>query len=265
MKKTILFLFALATALAPAAEKPLKLMLITGGCCHDYGVQKDLIKVGIEARLNAVVTQVHTDDKSTKPPLPILGDPEYAKDYDLVIHDQCAAGIGDVKLIEDVLKPHVDGLPAVALHCAMHSFRFGNFKQPLEVGAENGKWFEFLGLQSSGHGPRKPLDIYYVDKEHPISKGLPDWTTGDEELYNNIMVHEGTHALAKAKQGKNEAVVTWTNLYGPKKARVFCTTIGHFNETVADDRYLDLVARGILWGVGKLNDDGTPAAGYGAE
>lgn len=265
MKNTILALLFLSASLAPAAEKPLKLMLITGGCCHDYGVQKDLLKAGIEARLHAEVTQVHTDDKSTKPPLPILGDPEYAEGYDLVIHDQCAAGIGDVKLIEGVLKPHRDGLPAVALHCAMHSFRFGNFGKPVEVGADNGKWFEFLGLQSSGHGPRKPLDIYYVDREHPISKGLPDWTTGDEELYNNIVVHDGTHALAKAKQGKNEAVVTWTNLYGPEKTRVFCTTIGHFNETVADDRYLDLVARGILWSLDKLDENGKPMEGYGRE
>lgn len=263
MKKTSILLLALSVSLAPAAEKPLKLLLITGGCCHDYGVQKDLLKAGIEARLNAEVTQIHSEDKSTKPPLPILGNPDYAKGYDLVIHDECAAGIGDVKLIEGVLQPHKDGMPAVALHCAMHSFRFGNFQKPVETTADNGKWFEFLGLQSSGHGPKKPLDITYVDKEHPITKGLPDWVTGDEELYNNIVVHEGTHALAKAKQGKQESVVTWTSLYGPKKARVFCTTVGHFNETVADDRYLDLVARGILWGIGKLGDDGKPLDGYG--
>jgi hypothetical protein len=33
--------------------------------------------------------------------------------------------------------------------------------------------------------------------------------------------------------------------------------------TVADSKYLDLVTRGVLWAAGKLNDDGTPAAGYG--
>ncbi|MFU8893721.1 MAG: hypothetical protein ACNA8L_08845 [Luteolibacter sp.] len=44
--------------------------------------------------------------------------------------------------------------------------------------------------------------------------------------------------LARGKQGKQEAVVAWTNLYGPKKTRVFSTTIGHNNETVADARSL---------------------------
>ena len=40
----------------------------------------------------SMVDQIHTDDKSTKPPLPIYGNPDYAKGYDLVIHDECAAG-----------------------------------------------------------------------------------------------------------------------------------------------------------------------------
>ena len=57
--------------------------------------------------------------------------------------------------------------------------------------------------------------------------------------------------------------MAWTNEYGPKKTRVFSTTIGHNNATVEDSRYLDLVTRGLLWSTGKLNEDGTPAKGYG--
>ncbi len=51
----------------------------------------------------------------------------------------------------------------------------------------------------------------------------------------------------------DEAVVVWTNEY--HGTRVFSTTIGHFDETVADDRYLDLVTRGLLWTCKKLNDN----------
>jgi hypothetical protein len=29
------------------------------------------------------------------------------------------------------------------------------------------------------------------------------------------------------------------------------------------DWYLDMVARGVLWAAGKLQDDGKPAPGYG--
>ena len=49
-----------------------------------------------------------------------------------------------------------------------------------------------------------------------------------------------------------EHVVAWANEYG--STRVFSTTIGHNNETVADARYLDLVTRGLLWACGRLED-----------
>lgn len=261
--------FVLATALsgaAMAADAPLKALLITGGCCHDYKAQKDILKSGLEARLNIVVEQIHTDDKSTKPPFEHHGNPEYAKGFDLVIHNECAADIKDPGVIDAVLKPHlVDGLPAINLHCAMHSYRFGNIGKPVTAGADNAKWFLFLGLQSTGHGPQEPIDIVFTDAEHPITKGLGNWTTIKEELYNNVAVHGG-HVLAKGQQKVKdkvvENVVAWTNEVGPKKAKVFSTSLGHNNDTVADARYLDMIARAVLWTTGKLNADGTPAKGY---
>jgi hypothetical protein len=263
--------FAAASSLFAADTKPLKVLLLTGGCCHDYVAQKDILKNGLEARANLVVDHVHTPDKSTKPPLEIYGNPDYAKGYDLVIHDECSAGIDDPAVIAGVLKPHVEGIPGVNLHCAMHSYRFGKYQEPVAAGVDNGKWYEYLGLQSTGHGPQAPIAISFIAKDSPIVKGLGDWTTINEELYNNIQVLTG-QALAKGKQTakqkdgtmkESETVVVWTNEYGAKKTRVFSTTIGHNNTTVEDARYLDLVARGVLWATGHLKDDGTPAAGYG--
>ncbi len=42
---------------------------------------------------------------------------------------------------------------------------------------------------------------------------------------------------------------------------MFATTLGHNNATVADTRYLDLVARGLLWSVDKLDDAHLKPAG----
>ena len=67
-----------ASVNAADAVKPLRILLITGGCCHNYAKQKDILKQGIEARANCTVDQIYTDDKSTHPPLPILGNPDYA-------------------------------------------------------------------------------------------------------------------------------------------------------------------------------------------
>lgn len=257
---------------APATPPPIRVLLITGGCCHDYARQKDILKNGLTERANIFVEQVHTPDSSTRPPLAILGNPEYAKGFDLVIHDECAADISDAAKVEGVLQPHREGLPGVNLHCAMHSYRIGNPNDPVKPGTPHGLWFEYLGLQSSGHGPQEPIAIQYNDPASPITKGLSNWTTIKEEHYNNVHIFAGSKPLALGQQKlptsgggfkTNELVVAWVNHYGPKQARVFSTTIGHNNATVADPRYLDLVTRGVLWATGHLNDDGTPAKGYG--
>src|SRR4051794_10046239 len=137
----------LASSPLVAAPNPVRILLITGGCCHDYAAQKDILKKGISARANVVIDQIHTDDASTHPPLTILGKPDYAAGYDLVIHDECAADISDQAKVEGVLRPHRDGIPGVNLHCAMHSYRIGDPNSPATNGTPHGLWFEYLGIQ----------------------------------------------------------------------------------------------------------------------
>jgi type 1 glutamine amidotransferase len=190
-----------------------------------------------------------------------------------VIHDECGSDISDPEIIKGVLNPHKNGIPGVNLHCAMHCYRVGNPNDPVtEFGQPHSYWFEYLGLQSSGHGPQEPISITFTNKTNPIVRGMADWTTIHEEHYNNIKVFPSATPLAigrqivKSRDGNsrtNDWVDVWTNQYGPKKTRVFSTTVGHNNETVQDPRYLDLVTRGVLWATGHLKDDGTPAEGYG--
>ena len=269
---TVLTLTFAFSSVSIMAAGPIRVLLITGGCCHDYAHQKDILKNGIMERANVVIEQIHTDDTSTHPPLAILGNPDYAKNFDLVIHDECAADVSDQARVEGVLKPHLEGVPGVNLHCAMHSYRIGNPNDPVTPGTPHGLWFEYLGLQSSGHGPQEPISITFTEKQSPLTRGLSDWTTIKEEHYNNVHVFDTAQPVAHGKQiinpnapspRTNDFVVVWTNQYGPKKTRVFSTTIGHNNATVQDPRYLDLVTRGVLWATGHLNDDGSPAKGFG--
>lgn len=261
-----LFLSGTLNTYGQSAPKPLKVLLITGGCCHAYATQKEILKKGLEARAHVEVDQVHSDDSSTNPPLAIYGNPDYAKGYDVVIHDECAAKMADVDTIKDVLAPHRNGVPGVNLHCAMHSYRVGNHREPSKPGTNESLWFDYLGIQSSGHGPKEPIVVNFTAKKHGITKGMKDWATGPEELYNNVQIFKSAKGLAtgyqhqpERKRGNNvipaqdaEAVVVWTNVY--EGSRVFSTTLGHYDETVQDDRYLDLVTRGLLWSCKKLND-----------
>jgi len=277
-------LAGLATPSIAEEAKPLRVLIVAGGCCHDYANQKEIIKKGLEARLNVKVEMAYDPTKSTKPLFEIYKKDGWYKDFDVVVHDECAADITDAAYVENILKAHREGVPAVNLHCAMHSYRWGKFQQPVKVGDDNAHWYEMLGLQSTGHGPQLPIAIKFTDKEHPITKGVADWTTINEELYNNVQVLGGKglangtqvqktaekkdkdgKVTAPAKETSSEKIVAWTNEYGPKKTRIFSTTIGHNNATVADDRYLDMVARAVLWSVNKLDADGKPLAGYGAK
>jgi type 1 glutamine amidotransferase len=276
---TLLALALLAGVASPlvAEQKPLRVLVVAGGCCHDYANQKEILKKGIEARVNATVEVAYDPTKSTKPVFEIYKSPDWGKNFDVVVHDECAADITDQVTVANIVNAHKNGLPAVNLHCAMHSYRWGNFKQPVKPGDDNASWYEMLGLQSTGHGPQQPIAITFTDKSHPITTGLADWTTINEELYNNVQVL-GAKTLAtglqkipekKDKKGKvtpaseATAIVAWTNEFGPKKTRIFSTTIGHNNATVEDARYLDLVARAVLWSAGKLEADGKPSAGFG--
>lgn len=242
------------------SAKPIRVLLVCGGCCHDYAHQKDILAKGIAERANVEVTIAYDPDKGTKHLNPVYENANWSKDFDVVIHDECSADVKDEAVIDGILKPHKDGLPAVVLHCGMHCYRSAGFPQSTP-------WFDFTGLVSTGHGAQLPIAISFVDKESPITKGMDDWTTINEELYNNAAGHlqPTAKALARGKQtnkGKtDDNVVIWTNEYNGK-AKVFATTIGHNNVTVADPRYLDLVTRGLLWTTGHLTDDGKPAPGY---
>ncbi len=256
----VLLLAVVSSFSASAAPKPLRVLLFAGGCCHDYAVQHLILKEGLEARAFVEVDAIHSFDRSTKVTFAPYQKPDWAKDYDVIVHDECSADVKDVAYVNNILAAHRAGIPAVNLHCAMHSYRVGNISQPVVPGSPDALWFDLLGLQSTGHGPQEPIQLTTVAKDHPIMAGQPEWTTGREELYNNVKIFPTATPLMRGKQALKqkdgseravESVITWVNQYG--KTRVFSSTIGHNNETVADPRYLDLVTRGLLWSCDKLN------------
>ena len=274
--------FALVAILGCAARvtaadpvQPLRVLLVAGGCCHDYAAQTKILKEGIESRVRSHVEVAYSPDTSTKATFDVYGSPDWDKGYDVILHDECSADVTDRAYVERILAAHRRGTPAVNIHCAMHSYRWGEFRKAVPAGADNGGWFEMIGLQSTGHGPQQPIEVTFTDRSHPIARSLGDWKTINEELYNNIQLLPTAKVLASGRQlvpptqKKGEpvdpaaqpievnAAVVWTNAYGPNKTRILSTSLGHNNDTVGDDRYLDLVTRGLLWAAGRLGDDGS--------
>lgn len=269
----------LTLAAMPAAAQtaaPIKVLMVSGGGFHNYANQRAILDEGLKARINVDITHVYYDmqpgENQERPKLPIFGNPNYADGFDVVVHNECGAGVNEAEVIESVIAPHRKGVPGVNLHCAMHSYRSGTWREPVADGAANGKWFEYVGVQSSGHGPQFPVTLTAVDAENPVIKGLDMWTTPKEELYNNLRTFGVTPLISgqqptnpDAKGAAQVFTVAWTHLYGPARTRVFSTTLAHNENTMKEAPYLDLVARGVLWATGHLTADGKPAAGYGAK
>src|SRR5208283_4582994 len=248
----------LSFARADDSDKPIRALLVIGGCCHDYEKQKDIITKGISGRANIQWKIAYDPDKGTKHKNPVYDNADWAKGFDVIVHDECCSDVKDLEIINGILKPHREGLPGVILHCGMHCYRSEGWPN------KTTPWFEFTGLATTSHGAQLPIGVAFVDKASPITKSMEDWTTVNEELYNNISgklldtaqpLARGKQ-IAKSKDGKEnttDCVVAWTNTYNGK-TKVFATTLGHNNATVADPRYLNLVARGLLWSVGKLDE-----------
>ncbi len=241
---------------AEDAPRPIRALLVIGGCCHDYAKQKDIITKGVSARANVQWVIAYDPDKGTKHLNPVYETADWAKNFDVIVHDECCSDVKDAVLVNRILEPHRQGLPAVVLHCGMHSYRGEGYPKTTA-------WFDFTGLHTNGHGPQEPIALTFLDKDNPITKGQVDWTTVHEELYNNLTgkVIDSATPLVRGKQvvknkGKErteDCIVAWTNMY-KGKTKVFGTTLGHNNTTVSDPRYLDMVTRGLLWSVGKLDD-----------
>jgi type 1 glutamine amidotransferase len=232
-----------ASSRAAEAKKPIRALLVTGGCCHDYTHQKTILTEGISARANVTWTIVHEGGDTLDHRVSIYEKPDWGKDFDVVVHDECFANVTNQVFVEGILKAHRGGLPAVNLHCAMHCYRvsFDKFKG----------WFEFTGMDTRNHGKQLPIAITFVEPAHAITKGFENWTTINEELYKALQVWDTVTPLAYGAQGNDKNLLIWVNNY--HGTRVFNTTLGHNNETVGDARYLDLVTRGLLWSVNKLD------------
>jgi type 1 glutamine amidotransferase len=250
---------ALAVLIVPAfasaqEAKPLRALYITGGCCHDYSKQRVIIPEGISARANVRWTIVHelTDKGDVR--VNIYENPDWAKGYDVVVHNECFARINDKAFVERVANAHRNGTPAVMIHCTMHTF----------MDLKTDEWRECLGVSTRRHGPQQPLDVKNLKPDHPIMIGFPsEWKTGNEELYAIEKIWPDTTPLAQAYalDNKKDHAVIWTHTYG--QGRVFGTTLAHNNATVSDPVYLDMLTRGLLWACDKLDDSGNPKPGYG--
>ncbi len=195
MNKLLIPILFLSLACITRAEdaKPLKVLMVTGGCCHDYEQQKLILAEGISARANVEFTIVHEEgpegkkDKTHK--ISIYEKADWAKGYDVVLHNECFGAVDDVAFVERIAKAHFDGVPAVMLHCSAHSYR----------AAKTDEWRKCVGQKSMSHEKNRDLRVKNLKPEHPVMKGFPmEWLDKADELYKNEVLYR---ELRPAREG----------------------------------------------------------------
>lgn len=248
LERTVIFVLlwsALTTTLLAdeprEKQRPIQALLVTGGCCHDYDRQKLILTRGISARADVRWTVVHQGGATTNTPIPLYNDPDWAAGFDIVVHNECFSDVKDLAFVDRILKPHHDGLPAILIHCAMHCYRVGD-----------DRWFDFVGIRSPGHGPHYSYTVENLVPDHPIMARFgKEFVAPKGELYHSAEVLKSATPLGQARRQSDgqPQVCVWTNDYHGTK--VFGTTIGHYNETMVEPKYLDMQAKGLLWAVGR--------------
>jgi hypothetical protein len=251
---------------------PLKILMITGGGpWHDYATQKDQIENGLLERLSniEITTDYEGADTLTMESTDFhfsrhLKD-DWAEDFDVVIYNHCNLQVKDESYVKGIIDQHVKHqVPAVMLHCPIHLYQYAE-------GDAADKWWDFVGAVSyfhekEDHPNTSPYTIEVLEPHHPIMKNYPrSWRTPAGELYMIIDMHESATVLSHAYSVETDSYTetAWTHEY--EGVRVFTSSLGHHNASMGSDVNLNLVASGVLWAAGKLEEDGLPAAGYEGE
>jgi len=273
-----LLLLTSVSAIADLAEsaysaKNPKVLYITHepGKYHKYTPQLKIFKeVGQKAGWDVTVMTGEHHAQIKK-----LRTKDFAKGYDAVVYNFCFAGCRDLEAADNLMdQTRVNGVPALLIHCSMHSWwdtykngqsgaigapYQGKAKAKEDLVAEWKKshgdkafpaWGDFTGVASGSHGPKKPIVMNILAKDHPVTKRFPDgFTTGNTELYNNLYVLDAVVPLIKGVQGKKDAVVVWTCPQG--KSQVMGLSTGHGVDDWSAAPFQNLIIDGIHYLSGK--------------
>lgn len=180
--------------------------------------------------------------------------------YDVLVNYYYGPRWGDTTehAVEDFLK---SGHGMIGIHGVTYGPFFGqaggSATEPRRIEGEPwAAYMDMLGMtwkiENIGHAKRHVFVVQWVDREQPISQGLPPTFVANDELYHKIELKPNVHVLATARDvsvaeggtGKDEPVV-WTVPYG--RGRVVMTVLGHDLLAMSQPGFLDVLARGTEW------------------
>jgi uncharacterized protein len=245
--------------------KTLRALVIDGQNNHDWKTTTPLIKKALESSgrftVDVATSPAEGQDMSNF-------QPEFAE-YDVIVSNYNGEPWSEKtnKAFESYV---ASGGGFVSVHAANNAFpEWRDYNRMIGIGGWYGrteKHGPYLYLNDNGkevrdttpgsgghHGPQHEFQIRTRDKNHPITKGLPElWMHTKDELYDQLRgPAENLHILATAYAdpkydgtGRHEPMLMTLD-YG--KGRVFHTVLGHADYSMDCIGFITTLQRGTEW------------------
>ena len=234
-----LFVVALFFAAAPlfAEEaKTINILIVTGGHGFDQPYFYKMFDTMPNVRY----------DKAELPKDMDLLAPGLEKKYDLLLtYDMNNFPVSSGQW-EQFAKLIELGMPLLVMHHSICGYDDWQLYWKMIGGKYLHKPVEIDGKSYPASSYKHDLDmkIEIADKEHPITRGVENFTIHDEG-YKGMYIREGVHVLLKTDHPEATTEVAWTTQYG--KAPIFVIVLGHDKHSYENPGLRKILFQGIEW------------------
>jgi len=171
-------------------------------------------------------------------------------DYDVIAFYNMTQKISP-KRRRNFVKLLSQGVGVVALHHTMGAYQeWPEFKRIIGAKYYTKETVED-GVTHSKGSFKHDLDVrvHVVNRNHPITKGMRDFTIHDE-TYKNCWFDDRNQVLLTTDHPTSDETIGWVRTF--RKAKVCTIQLGHDSKAYANSNYAQLIERAILWTAGKL-------------
>ena len=215
-------------------KKTANVLFITGG--HEY--EKELFA---ELLSKLPITYDHVEHPNAHKMLKS----ENISKYDAILLYDMPKEISEEAQTDfiDMLKK---GKGVVVLHHAFCSYDFWPEYLKIAGGRYNHyRWIkDGVEQRPSNYKHDVEFDIKIEDTNHPITKGLSDFSIIDE-AYGNTQILPTVHPLLSTNTQPSGPLVCWTNQY--ENSRIVTLTLGHDIRAWEHPSFIEILSRSILW------------------
>ena len=236
----------------PAPEHPHVVFMIGEDEYHTWETLPEFAKKELEPRGYRVT--IVNEDKADKNNFPGLVDALRSADLLFVSTRRRTPPSEQLNAVRAFLAA---GKPIVGIRTACHAFALRPNDPPAPAGASTWQEFdpEVLGGHYTNHhpaGPKTAITVAPGAAKHAILKDLRVETlVGNGSLYKvSPLVPQTKPLLIGTIPGESPEPIAWTHEYGPKRARVFYTSLGHPDD-FGNAEFRRLLVNAVSWALGK--------------